>query len=331
MRVTLFASDWNARSSAGTYASGIRDALRGSGIEVATVYRDSYLGRRHGAFVLPMLRQFFTRYPVQDGSILHDTWTTHALANPDVTTSHDTRDLRPPAQDRFTSAIARQRLRHSFRVAKATIFTTAWERDEGARIAPEVRERFHVVPIPMWPPATVNRARRPIDVLWIGTWRERKGIDELVGLAGRQRARSFTVVSQRPPQPDARFEALARMPHVTLFDRGISRAEIDGLLDSARAILSTSRWDTYQRPIVEGYLRGARPCVPRAQPYLEIYADVARDVVFYSPSEPLAIDRALEEAVERGPLGPDPAFADRMSPAVVASQHRAIYEGIARR
>ncbi|HXW66940.1 MAG TPA: hypothetical protein VEL82_03570 [Thermoplasmata archaeon] len=331
MRVTLFASDWESRSSAGTYASGLRDALVASGLEVAAVHRDTYLGRRHGAFLLPMVRQWVRRYDVHDGSILHDTWSTHALANPDVTTSHDTRDLRPQVHDAFTSAVARQRMRHSFRVAKATIFTTAWEREEGARLAPDARDRFHVIPIPMWPPDRVARGPRPIDVLWVGTWMERKGLDELVALAGRRTSTRFAVVSRRPPNPDPRFESLARAAHVDLFDRGLPREELLALFDRAKVILSTSRWDTYQRPIVEGYLRGARPCVPRAQPYLEIYADVARDVVFYEPSAPLAIDRALAEAVERGPIAPDPTFAERMSPATVAAQHRAIYERIARR
>ncbi len=331
MKVTLFASDWQSRTSAGTYASGIRDALVASGIEVATAYRDAYIGRRHGAFVVPMLRQWVRRYDVHDGSILHDTWATHALADPDVTTSHDTRDLRPQVTDALTSAIARQRLRHSFRVAKATIFTTAWERDEGARLAPDARERFHVVPIPMWPPAQVQRGPRPIDVLWVGTWTERKGLDELAALARRQASRSLAVVSRRPAAPDPRYEALAQMPQVTLYGDRVPSAEMSALFDRAKVILSTSRWDTYQRPIVEGYLRGARPCVPRAQPYLEIYADVAQDVVFYDPAEPLGIDRAIEDAVGRGPFDPDPAFAARMSPASVAAQHRAIYETIARR
>ncbi len=333
MKVVLLSQSWeNETSSMYTYARDLIGALHTAGVDaVATQGRDR-INTRIGGVVVPLVRRALLSHRRSGIDVIHDISTGGLVyRGTDVSTIHDAYLYNP----RFTSRddglwvrrrVYRNTLPITVRRVKAVIVTTEAMKQEVASYIPAARDKLRVVPIPHVP-VDARRLKPLYDALWVGRFSPRKRPMDYVDCAYRNPDLTFAFRWSPSPiwTPSAKeqqyFDDCKNLVQIP----PLSEAGLDRLYRQSRAVVSTSDYEGWHVPPIEGYVRGCRVVLPKHEPYTSIFPPNAPH--HFDPSMVWSMDAALRAALaDTSPRVPDPAFVRALSFENVGKLLRAVYE-----
>ncbi len=326
-RVAIASEGWNVPRYryVGThiYTEAMLAAARSVGVDAYPLPRRMFHGQRIGGLVMPLAYQVLARYDTPD--VVHQA-TPIASPGVDIVTIHD---IRVFGSQRLADRFFRFETTLSMRLAKRVMVTTAWMGEEIRELLPWVREKLRVIPYPFETPPLCRQTPAAYDVLWISRLAPYKDPDLYLNLAAAFPEQQFAVRGSTWPGWESFAEALrARGPPNVTFLPLLSEEERDRLYRSVPILVSTSRYEGFHAPIMEGYIRGMKVILPRIQPYVEIYSgrEPAPNVFWYEPKNALSLADAFRRATETETRAPSDAIVGRVSHTTVGRQLKALYE-----
>ncbi|MGA7860954.1 MAG: hypothetical protein WCB19_03755 [Thermoplasmata archaeon] len=331
MNVAIASQCWDTpEASFYTHSREVLAAALSAGVEARPMRLRSLRAIRTGGLVLPWARRWVDRYPRGAGEVVHHI-DQDAFIGIDVATVHDLGCFHDPS---VAARFARSAVRAVTRRARRIVVTTRGTADELSTVFPRA-PAADVVPVPH---ASVRPGlEQPcrFDALWVGRNAPHKRAAEYVRLAARWPRLAFAMrLSASPSRPlmDG-LGPLLPLRNLTLLTEPMTEAEMDALYRQSRVVVSTSTYEGYHRPPLEGYLRGCRVVLPRTEPYLSTYPE---DAVFWysrgaARADPESLDSALEDAIGRTePAMPDSSVVRAVSYETTGAALRGVYEGASR-
>lgn len=305
-------------SSYRIYTEKLLHALRSAGIdgaEISTI--PAAAEARRGGVLRPTWTHFTGRF-AEGETVHHATEPNAALRGVDVVTLHD---LYPFQGSGAAVHAFRAVIRSAARRAPRIVTLSGAIRSDVARfLGPVALRKTRVIP-PPFPTPELGRPAPEHDVAWVGSAEPRKQPERFLRTLAELSGTRLRVVFLCHTAPGARNDALqaalraARGRHdVEWIGGSVGPEALDRLYRASRALVSTSRIEGYHYPVMEAWSRGTPVVLPDIPLYREIYGSVG-GVYYFDPSG--SFDRALREALDAGPHGPDPRLLDAVSfPAV---------------
>ena len=305
------------------YTEAMLTAARAAGVDAYPLPRRQFYGRRFGGLAGPFAYQLLARYGTED--IVHQA-THYASPGVDIVTIHD---ILPFYGTRLPDRFFRFQTIYSMRQAKRIMVTTAWMGEEIARMLPWVGQKLRVIPYPFETPPLDRLGPAPYDALWVSRLAPNKNPALYLDLATAFPGKRFALRGSAPPAGGEFADTIRASgpPNVTLLPL-LSEEERNRLYRSVPIIVSTSNYEGFHAPIMEGYIRGMKVVVPSIQPYVEIYSDrgPAPNVFWYEPKNARSLAEAFRRASETEARAPSEAIIGRVSHATVGRQLKALYE-----
>ncbi len=345
-RVAIASDAWNIPryKFVGThiYTEAMLAAARSAGVDAYALPRREFYGKKVGGLVGPLVYQLTSRYASDIGpdDIVHQA--THcASADVDIVSIHD---IAPFYHRRLSDRLFRFQTEFSARKAKRVMVTTDWMGNCLASRFPWVRPKLCVVPYPFETPP-VERLPDVYNGLWISRLAPNKDPHLYLELASMLPEYRFALRGSTAPGWEAFgahvteraiSEGLVRDERMTFLPL-LNESERNRLYRSVPVIVSTSHYEGFHAPIMEGYVRGMKIVVPYIEPYLELYGptDVrpcdASNVYWYAPRDVESLAAAFRRAMNSSLEAPDPGIVRRVSHAAVGQNLRTLYEEVARR
>lgn len=335
MKVVIKAIDFHWAGVMYKYRESLKRALESLGVPVRVDLVDVAEGKPRGAFTRPVRRQLFDRYTKAAGELVLASSVRVAYRGTDVAALHvsvgwdeRSRDLR----DRVEVFLNRAAIRHARLLLVNTEADHRFVRAlSGEQAVGRCRTLGQAVDSSIYHPSSEPR---PFAAAWIGNSTESK--QPLVFLEAMQRLpelRAF--MTSRPhdrfPALHAQVKELAdRLPNVEFREGSVPEEELATFLRRSRSVVSTSRYEGFHVPMMEGAFSGAWPVVPDQEPYPSLF--LPSEAIRYAAlrrapfGPPVAIDYtrelegAIREAAGRPPLDPSrlrgrhdlPAFANTL-------------------
>lgn len=304
MRVYVASHGWDKPTlSMYTHSRDVLASLKSVGVDAEPMHLYKAFHAQHGGFVVPWVQRIAGEYPAHNGGIIHhidsDAWrgvfavTIHDLA-PFVLPGL----LRKFQQPAYTMSVRR---------AKRVIVTTGGTKKLIEKVVPASRGKVRVVPVPHVP--TVPwRSAEVFDALWVGatSWNKQPGA--FIELARRNPKLKFAMRVSRGDMPEeevARLDRSSRgLTNLAVFREALGDGDMDTLYRISKSVVSTSTYEGWHAPIMEGYLRGCRLVLPMREPYEEIYPRYC--AFWYFPTGAESLDAALGDALSAGYSEPAP-------------------------
>lgn len=325
MKVAIASEAWNNPKTLGMYlhTRAILEAARSAGVDAYPLPLASHYGARVGGLAGPLFQQLFRGYGVPD--LVHQT----SLSVRRGVGVAMVQDLYPFQGRRLADRFFVWQTGTAVRRARRVIVTTEWMRAELARRFPRFEAKFRVIPLPHATPPLDRLPPSGYEALWLGRLAPNKDPGLYLELAAAYPAVRFAMRASPSPGREelagAVHDRLARLPNVTDVPP-FSEEEKDRQYRSTPIFVSTSRYEGFQAPAMEGYLRGMKLVLPTIPPFSELFPAGDPNVFWYESGNLASLVETFGRARSADARAPSARVVDSVSFATVGAKLKALYE-----